>query len=155
MDEKKRSTKKISKEKLKKRSTIQALIVLDLITTLLFGTLSLVISAATNISLIFCFAIILLVIIILDFALKKVFDETFDIDYIFCTEEYVEVIPLPLQKYEFLRLIKTDTTKFYATLKNELEVTVYIQNSADEKRKFFENVPLVYFDSYYSIIKPE
>ena len=154
MNEKERSAKKI-KEELKKESRVQNLIVLDLSTAIFLGFLSLIISTATSTPLIIYLSIILLVIIILDFALKKPLDKIFDINYLFCTEEYVEVVPLPQQKYEFLRLTKTDTTKFYATLKNELEVTVYIQISADEKLKFFENISLVDLDLYYAIIKPE
>ena len=154
MNEKERSAKKI-KEELKKESRVQNLIFLDLFIAIFLGFLSLIISTATSTPLIIYLSIILLVIIILDFALKKSLDKIFDINYLFCTEEYVEVVPLPLQKYEFLRLTKTDTTKFYANLKNELEVTVYIQISADEKLKFFENISLVDLDLYYAIIKPE
>ena len=87
--------------------------------------------------------------------MKKYLEKETDIAYLFVTEEYVEVVPLQLSKYKYLRLIETDTTKFYATLKNGLEVTVYIQISAGEKLKFFENIPYVYLDFYYAIIKPE
>lgn len=154
MNEKERSAKK-NKDEINKKTNIPDLIFFDLYLAVTLGLAFFLISVATSTPLKIYLPIILLVIIISNFPMKKYLEKETDIAYLFVTEEYVEVVPLPLSKYKYLRLIETDTTKFYATLKNGLEVTVYIQISAGEKLKFFENISYVDLDLYYAIIKPE
>ena len=157
MKEKERLAKKNKKEVNKKTNILLYLFFFDLSIAVILGVAFLIFCAAIKnlLPLKIYLPIILLVIIISYSPLKKDFERQDYIAELFVTEEYVEVVPLPLSKYKYLRLIETDTTKFYATLKNGLEVTVYIQISADEKLKFFENISYVDLDLYYAIIKPE
>lgn len=157
MKEKERLAKKNKKEVNKKANILLDLFVFDLIIAVTLGLAFFLFSVAIKnlLPLKIYLPIILLVIIISYSPLKKDFERQDYIAELFATEEYIEVVPLPLPRYNFLYSIKTDTTKFYATEKNIYEYDVYIQISADEKLKFLEAVPSVYFENYYQIIKPE
>ena len=158
MKNEKRSTEKLSREEYIKKGTIATLFVTEFIISSIILGMSILIIPSINkdISLIDFLLVYLLIIIILNLGLKKAcytsFGDSFDFIGNFSTEKYTEVIPiLTAHEHEHLFASITDTAKFYAIIKNESEISIYVQFNIGDEPKLLEDLPIKLFYNNYKL----
>lgn len=158
MKNEKRSTENLRREEFIKNGTIEVLATTDFIISFTIFVIGIpfISSIHKDISLIDCLLVYLPIIIILNLGLKKVcytyFGDTFDFIDNLSTEKYTEVIPiLTDHEHEHLFASITDTAKFYAIIKNESEISIYVQFNIGDEPKLLEDLPITLFLKNYKL----
>lgn len=67
-------------------------------------------------------------------------------------ETYTEVIPLPeIYEHSYFLVSLTNIAKFYAIIKNESGVSIYVQFNTEGELRFLENIPKEEFHIRYKL----
>ena len=88
-----------------------------------------------------------------------IFDSNFDrissvnlINESLSDETYTEVIPLPeIYEHSYFLVSLTNIAKFYAIIKNESGVSIYVQFNTEGELRFLENIPKEEFHIRYKL----
>lgn len=166
MKKEKRSTTNLSKDEFIKSNTRKFLLFLDLIIfsivflTILFSYILYDYTSMQNFQLII---IVFIFTIISNFALKKFlhiiltcdFDRILNVNMVnefLSSETYTEVIPL-YRGYEhsYFLVSLIGMAKFYAIIKNESEISIYVQFNIEKEHRFLEDLPKEKFYIRYKI----
>ena len=68
------------------------------------------------------------------------------------SETYTEIKPLHrIYEHSYFLISLTNIAKFYAIIKNELEVSIYVQFNTEDELRFLENIPKEKFHICYNL----
>ena len=158
MKNEKRSTTNLSREDFIKKKTIKTLLSINLVILAIMSLFSITL----GFNLMWIIAVSLCVIIF-DFTLKKLCYTTFDYDFnivlgihilnnSLSSETYTEVIPLHrIYEHSYFLVSLTNIAKFYAIIKNESEVSIFVQFNTEDELRFLENIPKEKFHIRYKL----
>ena len=167
MKKEKRSTEtNLSREDFIKNDTRKTLFFLDL-AMLVIGLVSILLICIFKSNSIMGFfqmiLVILLWIIIVDFVSIKFiyilssnnFDRAISLDLLnksLSAETYTEIEPLHrIYEHSYFLVSLTNIAKFYAIIKNESEVSIYVQFNTEDELRFLENIPKEKFHIRYKL----
>lgn len=167
MKKKKRSTEtNLSREDFIRKETRKTLFFFDLV-VLVIGLVSiLLISIFNGISpksfLQMILTIFLLIIIVNLASIKflsifagNVYARTISIDILnksLSSEKYTEIIPLHrIYEHSYFLVSLTNIAKFFAIVKNESEVSIYVQFNAENELRFLEDILKTNFHTRYKL----
>ena len=139
---------------------------LDLLILAIVSLVILISCAFDDDTLIHYFPMIIFVFIftiVSNFVLKKpfyiIFNDDFDrissvnmVNEFLSSETYAEVIPLHrMYEHSYFIVSLTNVAKFYAIIKNESEISIYVQFNIEEEPRFLEDLPKENFYIRYKI----
>ncbi len=166
MKNEKRSTTNLSREEFIKKKSRKTLFFLDL-AMLVIGLVSILPICIFKTNSIMDFwqmiLVILLLIVILDFASIKFlyflsssdFDRAIGLDILnksLSSKIYTEVVPLHgIYEHSYFLVSLTNIAKFYAIIKNESEVSIYVKFNTEDELQFLEDIPKEKFHVHYKL----
>lgn len=96
--------------------------------------------------------------IVFCFVSKKVLDTLYDIEFkklvnkSLSAETYTVIKPLHrIYEHSYFLVSLTNIAKFYAIIKNETEVSIYVQFNTEDELRFLENIPKEKFHIRYRL----